>query len=83
MAIAGELQFDFGIEVGLQESEKADIVSQCLDQSSSRFALRIRPSSKRSEGGNIIGNAMVLSTPSKSFPTESHPGPRLVDVPIP
>ena len=33
-------------------------------------------------GGNIIGNAVVLSTPSTSFPTESHPSPRLVDVPI-
>ena len=55
---------------------------QCLDQSSSRFALRIRPSSKRSERG-VIGNAMVLPIPSTSFPTKSYPSPRVVDVPIP
>ena len=63
-------------------ASKSDVVSQCLDQSfSSPFALRIHPSSKDLRGGNIIGNAMVLSTPSTSFPTESHPSPGLVDDP--
>ena len=52
VAIVKELQFDFGIDLGLKESEKPDVVLQCLNQSfSSTFALRIYPSSKRSEGG--------------------------------
>ncbi|KIJ97759.1 hypothetical protein K443DRAFT_105187 [Laccaria amethystina LaAM-08-1] len=47
--IAVIVEFNFDIELGLEEGEKSDVVSQCLDQSfSSRFALRIQPSSKRS-----------------------------------
>lgn len=71
MAIVEVLRFDLGIELGHQEGEKSDVVSQWLDQSfSSPFALRIHPSSKRSErGGNFIGYSKVLSIPSTSFPT--------------
>lgn len=71
MAIVEVLRFDLRIELGHQEGEKSDVVSQWLDQSfSSPFALRIHPSSKRSErGGNFIGYSKVLSIPSTSFPT--------------
>ena len=42
----------FGIELGLQEGVKSDVVSQCLDQNfSSPFELRIHLSSNRSERG--------------------------------
>ncbi|KIK06287.1 hypothetical protein K443DRAFT_89816 [Laccaria amethystina LaAM-08-1] len=51
-AIVKELQFDTGIELGLEGGEKSDVVSQCLDQSfSSSFALQIHPSSKRYQRG--------------------------------
>ena len=33
------------------------------------------PARRDLRGGNIIGNAMVRSTPSTSFPTKSHPSP--------
>ncbi|KIJ94664.1 hypothetical protein K443DRAFT_29551, partial [Laccaria amethystina LaAM-08-1] len=46
-ATVEELQFDFSIELGLEEGEMPDVISQCLDQSfSSPFALRIHLSSK-------------------------------------
>jgi hypothetical protein len=51
-AIVKELQFDTDIELGLEEGEKSDVVSQCLDQSfSSSFALQIHPGSKRYQRG--------------------------------
>ncbi|KIJ97378.1 hypothetical protein K443DRAFT_105801, partial [Laccaria amethystina LaAM-08-1] len=51
VVIVEELQFNFDIELGLEEGEKSDVVSQCLDQSfSSPFALGIHSSSKRSAG---------------------------------
>ena len=49
--IVEELQFDFDIDLGLEEGEKSEVVSQCLNQScSSPFALRIDSSSKRFGG---------------------------------
>ena len=46
-AIVEEFQFDFGIELGLEQGEKSDVVSQRLEQRfSSPSALRIRPTSK-------------------------------------
>ena len=60
MVIVEELQFDFGIELRLQEGEKSDVASQCLDQSfSSPFALRIRPTLRHLRGRNIIGKQVV------------------------
>ncbi|KIJ92217.1 hypothetical protein K443DRAFT_113919, partial [Laccaria amethystina LaAM-08-1] len=51
VAIVEKLQFDFGIELGHQEGEKSDVVSQCSDQSfSSPFASRIHPSSRSERG---------------------------------
>jgi len=50
--VVEELQFDFGIELGLEEGEKSGVILQCLDQRFSRpFALQIHPNSKRSEWG--------------------------------
>ncbi|KIJ95840.1 hypothetical protein K443DRAFT_65756, partial [Laccaria amethystina LaAM-08-1] len=47
-AMVKELQFDFDIDLGLEEGENSDVVSQRLDQTFSiPFALRIHPSSKR------------------------------------
>ena len=31
--IVKELKFDLGVDIGLEESEKPDVVSQCLNQS--------------------------------------------------
>ena len=46
VVIVKELQYNFDIELGLEEGEKSDVVSQCLNESfSSSFAL-----SKRSTG---------------------------------
>jgi hypothetical protein len=79
-----ELQFDFDIDLGLEEGENSDVVSQRLDQTFSiPFALRIHPSSKRSQRiqyHRLRDDGSPF--PSASFPTESHPSPRLVDVPI-
>ena len=33
VTIVKELQFDFSIDIGLEEGAKSDVVSQCLDQS--------------------------------------------------
>ncbi|KIJ94677.1 hypothetical protein K443DRAFT_110020, partial [Laccaria amethystina LaAM-08-1] len=49
VAVVKELQFDSGIDIGLEEGEKSDIVPQCWEQSFfSPFALGIHPST--SEG---------------------------------
>ena len=47
-----ELAFNVSIGIRLEENEKSDVVSQCLDQSFfSPFALRINSSLKKSERG--------------------------------
>ena len=52
MKIVKELPFNVSIGIRLEENEKSDVVSQCLDQSFfSPFALRINSSLKKSERG--------------------------------
>ena len=68
--------FTFGIELGLQEGEKSDVASQCLDQSfSNPFALRIHPRSNRSERGQYHrlrdGALYLIHVISNRKPTES------------
>ena len=65
-------QLDFGIELGHQEDDKAKVLSLCLVQLQSVRVANPAQLEEIWEGGNIIGNAMVLSIPSVSFPTESH-----------
>ena len=48
------------IDSWLDEGDRPDVVSQCLDQSfSSPFALRIRPTLRHLRGRNIIGEQVV------------------------
>ena len=64
MTIIKELRLNVSIDIGLEEGEKLDVMSRCLDQSfSSPFALRTHPRLKRFERVNIIGYAIVTLYP--------------------